>query len=458
MVMSKASVLSLVKRELLPQQIVERERLDRIDRWYRWSPDRIPLPRDASTELKALRELSETPWLNLVVSVVAQSMYVDSYRSPLHPPGESPETEMPRGPWRTWKANDFDNRQVAIHRAFLAYGYSFVTVLPGVWGGEPTAAMRGVSPRKMYAVYQDPAEDDWPMFAIRVEPQPNGKVAIRFYDETEVHYLAANVDGSAMEYLSYDTHGAGVCPVVRYTNQLDLDGRTPGEVEPFISAAKRINKTAYDRLLAQHFNSWKVRTAAGMAKPDTKEEERKAAILLRHGDLLVSSNKDTKFGTLDETPLDPFVSTWRADVEALASVSQTPTHALTGQLVNLAADALAESKAGLRQKVFERKRYAGKSHVQALRLAAQLENREDDANDVMARVTWQDTEIRSLAQAADALGKFAESLKVPVKALWGMIPGVEQSDVDEWAAMIEADPMTVLANRLDQQADQVLDV
>jgi hypothetical protein len=39
-------------------------------------------------------------------------------------------------------------------------------------------------------------------------------------------------------------------------------------------------------------------------------------------------------------------------------------------------------------------------------------------------------ESRSLAQAADALGKLAQMLGVPVEILWEKIPGFTQQDVD----------------------------
>jgi hypothetical protein len=124
--------------------------------------------------------------------------------------------------------------------------------------------------------------------------------------------------------------------------------------------------------------------------------------------------------------------------------------------VNLSAEALAAARAGLTQKVTERQKSFGKSHVQALRLGAQLEGNDADALDVMARVTWQDMEIRSIAQAVDALGKAATMLQVPVKALWQRIPGVEKSDVDEWEVMAQnADPVAQMTNTLLQQGKPV---
>jgi hypothetical protein len=174
--------------------------------------------------------------------------------------------------------------------------------------------------------------------------------------------------------------------------------------------------------------------------------------------MLVAEDPDTKFGTLDETPLGGFIDAWRSDIEALAAVSQTPTHTLTGQLVNLSAEALAAARAGLNQKITERQKSFGKSHVQALRLAAQLEGNEIDAQDVASRVTWQDMEIRSIAQAVDALGKAATMLQIPPQALWGRIPGVEKSDVDEWEAMAaQSDPVTQMTNTLMAQTKPSVD-
>lgn len=447
--LSQDAAKDLVVKRLWPAWRQERERLDRIDCWYRWKQEPIRLPKKATAELKALAGLSQLPWLSLVVTTVAQCMYVDGYLSPLDPQDAAGE---PNRPWRTWNANQFDRRQIAVHRAALAYGYSFVKVLPG----DSAAVLRGVSPRKMFAVFDDPAEDDWPRYAMQVDGHEGGSFSVRLYDDEAEHHLRVDSSGEDVEYIDYAAHGAGVCPVVRFANDLDLDGRTPGEVEPYIPAAARINKTAYDRLLTQHFASWKVRTVAGMAEPDSEETANRKKLQLRQDDILVAEDPDTKFGVLDETPLEGFIAAWRADIEALAAVTQTPTHALTGQLVNLSAEALAAARASLTQKVYQRQRAFGASHGQVLRLAAALEGDEAHAQDVMGRVTWQDMEIRSMSQAVDALGKAATMLDVPKEALWSRIPGVERSDVDEWRALRDQqDPMAQFQAELERQATEV---
>ena len=52
--------------------------------------------------------------------------------------------------------------------------------------------------------------------------------------------------------------------MVRYANRLDLEGRADGEVESLIPVVKQINKTDYDRMLAQHSNSWNLRVFSGI--------------------------------------------------------------------------------------------------------------------------------------------------------------------------------------------------
>lgn len=427
MPLSAQSVAEVARDQLFPLWKKERERLDRVDRWLRWEQEDPQLPRQATLEMRALVELARTPWLWLVVSTVAQALYVDGYRTP--------ETGDNARAWEAWQRNDYDARQVQIHRAAVAYGYAFSTILPGTRpDGGPGAVMRGVSPRKMQAVYADPVEDDWPAYAIRVDRVAD-TYHVRVYDDEDEHFLTTDTPGDRWTYMRSRRHGVGVCPVVRYANSLDLDGRTDGEVEPYIPLAKRINKTAFDRLMTQHFSSWKVRTVAGMAEPDTEEEANRKKIQLRQDDLLVAEDPDTKFGTLPETPLDGFIRAFEADVKALAASSQTPTHALTGDLINLNAEALAAARAELDRKIYERQVSFGKSHDQMLRTAAFLEGDGPGAEDFTAHVTWQDTSIRSMSQAVDALGKAAQMLGVPPKALWSRIPGVTKLDVDEWQAM-----------------------
>jgi hypothetical protein len=449
MPLTPTEVTELVKTRLFPAFKAERERLDKIDKWLRWDHDKPHAPRQATVEYKNLADRAQTPWGGLIVTSVAQALYVDGYR-----PGDKTENA---DAWKWWQINGMDSRQIAIHRAALGYGLAYVTVLPGKDDfGEPMPAMRGVSPRRMITFYNEPEHDDWPRYAFQGTPakvEGNMGWACKVFDDTNIYYLNCDAQGSPT-YIEYRSHGLNVCPVVRYANQLDLEGRAPGEVEPFIPVLARIDQTTFDRLVVQRFASWVVRTVAGMAKPDSEEEAAAKRLLLKIEDLLVAEDPDTKFGSLPATPLDGFISAAEADIRILAAVSQTPAHEMLGQMANLSAEALAAARASLTAKVEERRYTFGESHEQVLRLAAFVMKDQDGARDRSAQVRWRDTEIRSLAQAADALGKLAQMLGVPVELLWEKIPGFTQQDVDAAKAIrIEGDSFSQLATLLERQAD-----
>lgn len=420
-----------------PAFLDERERLEVIAWWGRGhQPDYLVSP--ANAEKRALMRLSKTPWLGLVVSSFAQCLYVDGYRA------EGEKINSP-GPWRTWNANGLGSRQIAIHRAALTYGFSYARALLGTaLDGADQAVLRGVSPRRMFALYVDSVADDFPRYAL--ELLQDGSTA-RFYTDNEYFDLRVQGEDLFKEPPLVTYHGTGVVPVVRYCNQMDLDGRTVGEVEQYIPIASRIDKTDFDRMLAQHYNSWKVKTATGIDELDsesTDEDAANAKLTLANDDILMHGNPDAKFGTLPETSLDGFIAAHESDIETLASNAQLPSHLLTGKLVNLSAEALAAARANTTQKLYEKQVSFGASHNQLLRLAAHIEGDKAGAADFNASVSWQDTSVRSLAQAVDAYGKAAQMLGMPKQFLWGKVPGFDQSDVEAMEKhLLDSDPESV---------------
>ena len=437
--------LKKVFDRLKAQLIKQRVQCDTVDSWMRPELEAgFNLPRLATREHRRLRDFSRTPWLRLVVDNVVQAMYVDSLYSS---EGKS------AGLWDIWSRNSMSARQVSNHRSMIAYGQSFAVVSKA----EKYARVSLMSPRRMACEWDDPG-DPFPKYALESFRDENDQQVFLLREprfEYEVR-TGRNIEG--VQVVASRGTGISWVPVVRFANQLDLEGRVVGEVEPFIPSAQRINKTAYDRLLAQHFNSWKVKTVTGLdlpakADPDTGletdqvdvEAAEKMKIKLAQDDILVGESPETRFGVLEATSLEPFVSSWRADIEALAASSQTPAHALTGQLVNLSPEALAAARSPLTQKVYERQMNAGQSYTRVLQTAAALEGDMGLAQDERVRVSWQDMEIRSMSQAVDALGKAASMLKVPVRELWRLIPGVQSPDVEQWEAAadaeLESDPL-----------------
>lgn len=434
MVMRPSTVLEMVQDELLPEHNQVKRELDRIDGWWHTNPEDIRLPAEATQEHKELRSISEDRWLALVVTTVAQQLVVEAVRSSRDDASEAI--------WAPWQKNRMKSRQKAIHHAAIGYGYAYSCVKPGDTG----AVIRGRSPREVYAVYADAATDEYPMQYLDTR---NGLVLT---DEDADYFLAE--DNGRLQLVETRIHGVGVPPLIRYSNNIDLEGRTPGEVAPYIPTAKRINKTTYDRMLVQHHESWKIRTATGLNEPTTDEDKQKQKLLLRQGDLLTGGD-GVQFDTLDGTEPKGFIDAKRDDIQTLASTSQTPSHALTGDLINLSADAITEARSMLDLKAGERKLTFGDSHAQTLRLAAHIEGRAEDAADFSLDVQWADLESRSMNQAADALGKMAQSLGIPAELLWDRIPSVTVDEANRWRRHRRENPteQALLAAALRAQSD-----
>lgn len=424
-----------ISNEVYPKWSKEKDRLTEIGLWMEGKQPFCTKVGQRDVEKRALLELSRSPWLGLSVSIYAQAMYVDGYRSP------SSDSRDNATPWEIWVANNFQAQQISVHRAAIGYGYSFVRVLPGVdFSGKPMPITRGVSPKRLFAMYEDPVADDYPAWAL--EWMPDNRTW-RFYDADVWHEFENPELGGKFKYTGTFEHGVGVCPIIRHVNQMDLDGRCIGDVEPVISVAARIDKTDYDRLLVQHYNSWKVRTATGLEQPDDSGGREATKRKLAQDDILISSDPNVTFGALPETDMSPFIAAHESDVESLASMEQLPSHLFTGKVINVSAEALAASRAQTTQKLLEKQTSMGVSHARMLRLAAAIAGDSASATDLTARVSWQDVEVRSLAQAADAYGKVAQQLGVPKEFLWGKLPGFDATDVQEMREMaLDNDPLT----------------
>lgn len=434
MTLSKRSAVSTASN-LIDGYASERDLLDRIDGWLRWSPEPIKTKASSDPEIRYLKDISRTPWARLIVESTAQALTVENIYSASRQPEEL------RPMWVPWETNRMASRQGQIYRAACGYGYAFATVLPVLEGKmlTPTrkAVITPVSPRQMTVEYGDVIEDEYPQVAMRIIPQGKGRRLLRLIDEDSVHYLSQDDATSPLVYIESRAHGVGYVPVVRYANQMDLEGRAPGEVEPLVPLFARINKTDYDRMLVQHYNSWKIRTATGIDKPSSGSEA-ETKMKLRQDDILVGG-ANVNFGTLDETSLKPFIDAHDSDIEALAAASQTPTTAF-GKLINVSAEGLQEARASLRAKVGDRKTVFGDAHAQLLRTAARVERRDVDAEDYSVKAKWADTDASYLSSAVDALGKAATMLNVPPRLLWDRIPNVDGPTAESWKKYADEHP------------------
>ena len=426
---SANDLTSLLRDEIIPMHMKEAERVRKADELLRGHPDAIRKVQSHDKEKATLRELSHTSLLDLVVEYSAQQLVVEGVSA-----GGIDLPEM----WAPFERSGLVSKQGAFFASTLRYGSTFGLALPGTDAvGGNAAYMRIFSPRNFGALYGDLVDDEFPMWAYRRIEQGRN-THWRVYDE-QAEYFLSEEDGR-LRLLEVREHGMGVCPVVRFTCNEDLEGHVIGEPHKYKRDAERHDKTVYDRLSIQHYNSWRIRYAIHMSSEWSEEDREKFKLKLAHDDIMVGDG-DTEFGTLDETDLTPMTAAQEADRDLLAAVSQTPVWAFNGgSMANLSADALVEAKSGNRQKVWSIQRGLNRPLCAFLRLAAQAEGRMSDASRFDLDIAWSDVGSQTLSAAADALGKLATSLGVPVAKLWEMIPGISHQTVEDWRAYAESHP------------------
>ena len=434
-------------RRLLKLREAEQGRLNRIADYMCGKHSSVYVPKGARAEYRWLLDRAKVKILPLIVTVVAQNLYVDGYR----PKGSDDNAE----PWAVWQANRLDARQHGVHRAALTYGAAYAVVMPG----KPVPVITPFSPRRMTALYADPVNDEWPLYAVedRVENTAKGqRRVIRVYDDQARYTLVGQVDGTQLQLDgdgAIQSHNLGVCPVVRFVNTDDLDGDgVLGEVEPLIDAQDQLNMTTFNLLMAQQYAAFRQRWVTGMAPPIDDKGNPMEPFKARVDGLFVAEDADTKFGEFDATDLKGYLDSRESTIQHIATLSQVPPYHLLGKLVNLSAEALAAARDGLDRKVGERESLFGEAWEQTLRLAGLAAGDTAAWEDTAAQVVWRDTSARSLAQTVDALGKLVTMLGVPPQELWEKIPGVTQTDVGRWKiAASEGDAMNRLNGIIEKQ-------
>lgn len=444
--------------ELLAVIEDDEERLERIDNYIQGIQDEPYMPASADREYKLLAKRAVSNWMPLVINAPAQALYVDNFR-----PSRKVDNELSTPEWKHWQDSSLDAKQAAIYRAALGYGHSFTLTEKRKDGRVVT---KGLSPLRTAALFEDAATDLAPVAALHITRQPKleepGKA--RLWTETHEYQVTFKTlsDDKSLTVEGKRAHGLKQNPVTRFAAAVDLEGRTVGVVEPMVPLQNRINQTIFDLLVAQTYASFKVRWVTGMAPPmqrqwfyrgdpvdagpDTSDPDYiesdwtlvETPVPMDHNAkrFLFAKDKDTHFGSLDETPLDGFIQSVDMSIRHLAAISQTPPHHLLGQIANLSAEALQAAETALSRKVNEFQKGFGESWERVFRLAAELSG-QAGADDFAGEVLWRDMENRSMAQSADALGKLADQLGIPRRGLWPRVPGVTANEIDQWNDMYD---------------------
>jgi hypothetical protein len=393
----------------------------------------VEMPTDAPQVMKNLAWKSRTNFLPLILDTFAQVMKADGYIE---------ANGVPSSAWHYWQANGLDARQTGIHRSALQFGASYASVLPG----DTVPAIKGYSPRRMTAIYEDPDIDDWPMMALDM----NGPM-IRLIDEEVVHYigieqypksgldasLSLPIEGANWAYIEGRAHGLGFCPVARFRDRMLLDGEEQfGIVEQLIDIQKRIDETTFGMVVAQYYAAFKQRYVIGWV-PQSEQEALKASA----ADFWAFKDADVKVGQLDETDLTRYITSKDSALGDMAAIAQVPASSLgksAAAMRNVSPEAVASNDAGQDRKGAEIKTSFGETWELVLRTAALIDGDEQSAKDTSSQIRWRDMSTTSPGAIVDALGKMQQMLGIPAEMLWERIPGWTDQDQTRAVELIKS--------------------
>lgn len=400
-------------------------RLGTVKRYLEGDHDMPYMPKGAKQEYKHLAKRSITNWTPLLSDTFAKGLFVDGYR-----PAKSGDNVAA---WSYWQANRLDARQSVIHRGALDYGTSYNLVLPGTLQTRRVPLIKPLSPLRSAAWYQDD-DDEFPEVGInRKGTTLDGTRLLELFDKTSVYTFAKPKDADKWVLSRVDDHNLGYTPLVRFRDR--LDGEAKGIILPLKTLQDRVNEVVFSTLIALQYASFRQRWATGLAIPEDEDGNPMEPFQAAIDRLWVADSEGARFGDFAQTELTGHMTAYDSTVRTLAAVAQISPNILTGDLVNLSADALAQMEASTQRKISEYETLFGESWESTFRLAALAAGDTEGALDTSAQVRWRDTEARSLAQTVDALGKMAQMLSVPVEALWEKIPGITEQDVTYWKSI-----------------------
>lgn len=449
---SEPGVVGLAK-EALAALADDADTLDKIYDYCRGKHIKPFAPRDATDEIRATQARSVTNLIPLVTSHPSQVLRVEGYRRGTFGDPDQIAEDALRFPdeWQDWQRNRLDARQHLIYETALKYGRTIV-LADNVTSNDLRIDIQKA--RQTVPFFRDPANDIRPeaLVIIRRFPSENRPGLIDVWDDANFYQLMYDdkaSDGGDFALAADPTpHGADGCPAVRYHCFIDDEGSVEGIVERVIASQDRLSQSVFDTNILSSHGAFKVRTAAGLT-PSYKTDANGDLLLDPDGNpipepiavsqarMLVSSNADTKFSTLDETPMDGHLAAEDTAMRNLAITAQLPPHVFLGNLSNLSAEALDAAEVSFHRFIDYLKSQFSDSHEELFRIICELKGDTEGAASYGGEVRWAPISLRSFAAWMDGLSKGVDSLKIPREAAWAEYPDMSSQKLQAWRAMYE---------------------
>ncbi|WP_406226378.1 phage portal protein [Streptomyces albidoflavus] len=236
----------------------------------------------------------------------------------------------------------------------------------------------------------------------------------------------------------------GVVPLVALENRARLRGKPVSEIAVVAPMQDAVNTLWAHTLTASDDLAAPARAVLGMDRPTREILDDEGEVIgeedlpiadFRRRKLLWLEREGASIAEFSAADLANYTRVIEVAVRHIAAQTRTPPSYLTGEMINVSADALVASEAGLVAKVTERQRFFGSALREIMRLEAIAAGEPERAAALaLGSVVWRDPQFRSEAQYADALVKY-KAIGVPDEALWARMPDTTAEEIERWKAM-----------------------
>lgn len=417
--------------------------------------ERPHVPATARVEVRQIAKRSIINLMPLLIGVPSQMCFIEGYRV-------NEELDPPE--WQVFKRSKMASKQTVAFRAALTYGNAFLALEQG---DDEQLEMKLLQTANTVAYYHDPVNDAFPVYAMTIRHRPHLERPglLVMYDEEAVTYYdwhpSKSGNDSEFTLRSRWPHKMGKAPIRRLVCQMDDEGTVTGLVGQMIPSQDRVNQTTFDLLVTQTFSSFKVRWASGMLgdpvwdeDPDTGElvprvdgdgNQVYKPIAVDQATWIQTDDPQARVGTLDETPLDGFLTSLDTAIRHFAVTGQLPPHNLLGNMSNVNAETLQSAMSQTVRFTHVLKQSWGDAISDLLGLASIQLGVREDLEDYDGEVRWRDMSDNTMAAVVDALGKGVQMLGIPKRSAWRRFPGVTHGELMEWEDAAEEEMIEAMA-------------
>lgn len=170
----------------------------------------------------------------------------------------------------------------------------------------------------------------------------------------------------------------------------------------------RINLVVLQRLVITHSQAFRQRWMTGAQVAKSKDGRAKRLPFEPGADMVWAVvDPDAKFGDFEQADITQVLEAARDDIGDFAAITQTPVTYLTNKMVNVSGETMTAAQASLISKTKTRMEVMGWFFEQIIKLCFMYTQDATRASDVEAETLWVDPEMRTMAEIADMVAKFA---------------------------------------------------